>query len=841
MLYESIDARSRSFFSWQIIMEFVYSIMPGSSKKTTVNVVFPQPPWQRFTYEVTDRFSGNLLLGHRVLVPLGNRRVMGFVVEFVGNPKIPNLREIEDILDPYPLLTPELIKLTRWVAEYYLATWGEVIRIALPPGLVRRSRLIVHSTKGRVPDKGSLSDLQKNILRLLNERGKLTLVNLERRMGQKSLRYVLSTMERAGLVRIQDVLEKSRVRIKSEVRVSLRDGFGPTDIPTRAKYAPRQTKVLHKLLEHGGEVRRSELDVDFSVLRRMEEIGYIEMREEEVIREPYADMDVPDSGSFSLTEEQTHVLKQIESGIEKQRFCPFLLHGVTASGKTQVYIEAVHRILGRGRSALVLVPEISLTPQAVQRYRARFGDEVAVLHSRMSMGERYDSWRKIREGTCRIGLGPRSAVFAPLENLGLIIVDEEQESSYKQMDPAPRYHARDVAVVRAKLNDCVVILGSATPSVESYYNALHGKYTLCRLTHRIDRVPMPAVTLVDWNEQKEDKESRVFSAPLKDKMKTRLAKGEQVILLQNRRGYATFLRCGACGNIEECPHCDITLTYHQNGHRLRCHYCGFQKKATDACPSCGGTTVQFRGVGTQRVEEEITRFFPRTRLFRMDQDTTRHKQAHHRIVTRFEKGEGDVLLGTQMVAKGHDFPGVNLVGIISADTGLHFPDFRSGERTFQLLTQAAGRAGRRDRRGEVVIQTHSPHNPVLQFAVQQDYVQYYRHEIQQREELGYPPWGRIILLRFKGKNEENVAKAAHAFLNHLQPDPSFECLGPVSAPLSRIKGMYRYQIVFKGKRHLDPGGKKLRELIRRAVHVFYESAHVSGVRIAVDVDPVDML
>jgi len=830
-----------AFFSWQIIGEFVYSIMPKSSKKTAVDVVFPQPPWQRFTYEVADRFSGDLALGHRVLVPLGNRKMMGFVVEFVDHPTIPNLREIEDILDPYPLLTVELVNLTRWVADYYLATWGEVIRTALPPGLVRRSRLLVHSIKEKIPDKGSLTDLQEDILRLLDEREKWTLVSLQRRMGQRHLRYVLSSMEKAGLVRVQDVLEESKVRIKSEVRISLREKFDPADVPTLAKQAPRQAGVLRKLQEHGGEVRRNDLDVDFSVLRRMEENGYIEMWEEDVFREPYKDLDVPDFESFLLTEEQARVLQQIESGIEKQRFCPFLLHGVTASGKTQVYIEAIHRILELGKSALVLVPEISLTPQAVQRYCARFGDDVAVLHSRMSMGERYDSWRKIREGTCRIGLGPRSAVFAPLENLGLLIVDEEQESSYKQMDPAPRYHARDAAVMRAKLNDCTVILGSATPSVESYYNALHGKYTLCRLTHRIDHVPLPTVTLVDWNEQKEDKKSRVFSAPLKDKMKARLAEGEQVILLQNRRGYATFLRCGACGNIEECPHCDISLTYHQDGHRLKCHYCGFQKKATDVCPDCGGTTVQFRGVGTQRVEAEISQLFPGTRLFRMDQDTTRRKQAHHRIVTRFEKGEGDVLLGTQMVAKGHDFPGVNLVGIISADTGLHFPDFRSGERTFQLLTQAAGRAGRRDRRGEVVIQTQSPDHPVLRFAVQQDYVQYYQHEIQQREELGYPPWGRIILLRFKGKNEEQVAKAAHAFLNHVEQNSIFDCLGPVSAPLSRIKGMYRYHIVFKGKRPLDPGGKKLRGLVRRAIHAFYEHGQVHGVRLAVDVDPVDML
>ena len=819
-------------------------MMKSINERRWVDVVFPHPPWRRFTYRVPDVFLTELDIGHRVTVLLGRRRTTGFVVAFVSRPEIRNLRDIEDVIDPYPLLTPELLNLSRWVADYYMANWGEVIRAALPPGILQRSQWVVHSVQDADTSGTSLSNIQQKILRCVEENGKMPLRNLEKKLKERNIRYILGSMERMGLIWNEYILEDPRIRVKSEVWVSLRDAFDPADIQTLKKRAPRQAYAMERLLSLGGEARRSDVDVDFSVLRKMEVNGWIEMWEEEIYREPHQETKPSPPAKVNLTDEQSQALLQITRQLKKGEFHTFLLHGVTASGKTQVYIESIRRVLDRGKTALVLIPEIALTPQAVQRYRACFGEGVAVLHSRMSPGERYDSWRKIREGKCRICLGPRSAIFAPLERLGLIVVDEEQEASYKQMDPAPRYHARDVAVVRGKQNDCVVILGSATPSIESYFNALNGKYTLCRLTHRIDRVPLPRVTLVNQNETKDKKERRaraIFSSLLTDKIRKRLSDGEQVILLQNRRGYAMFLRCRECGGIEECPHCDITLTYHQRDHRLRCHYCGFQKTAYDSCPKCGGVTLQYQGVGTQRVEEEIKRLFPETHLLRMDQDTTRRKGAHDRIVHAFEEGRGDVLLGTQMVAKGHDFPGVNLVGIVSADTGLHFPDFRSGERTFQLMTQAAGRAGRRDVRGEVVVQTHAPENPILQFIVEQDYEKYYRWEIEQRKELGYPPWGRIVVVRFKGADERSVMQAASAFRKQIKPSPLFECLGPASAPLSRIKGMYRYQILFRQKKESDPSGMEFRNVIRKAIVNYVKRSHLPDVRLGVDVDPVDLL
>lgn len=809
--------------------------------KKWVDIVFLHPPWQRFTYQIPERFNHEINLGYRVLVPLGRRKMTGFVIDFVDSPGIEELREIEDMLDPYPLLTSDLLKLTQWISTYYFTSWGEVIKAALPPGIHRKHRRIVRFCDKNEIDKESLSRNQEIVLSYVSKVKKISFENLQKKYGEINIRSILRELEKLQLIQIEYVLENVNVQIKSEKWISLVADVELPDVQVLKRRAPKQAKLLNHLMQIGGEVRRCDLPVDYSTIRRLEKKGWIEIWEEEVFRDPYLHVPIQSPKSIRLTEEQKNVISTIVGGLKSEQFKVFLLHGVTSSGKTQVYIETVRQVLSRGKSALILIPEIALTPQAVQRYRSVFSSEVAILHSKMSPGERYDSWRKIREGQFKICLGPRSAVFAPLRDLGLIVVDEEHEDSYKQIDPAPRYHARDVAVIRGKMNNCVVLLGSATPSIESYTNALEGKYTLCELKHRIDHVPLPQITLVDQNQVFKKDQAYVFSPLLRDKIEDRLSRGEQVILLQNRRGYATFLRCQACGAIESCPHCNISLTYHQKNYRLRCHYCGFQKAAPDDCEKCGGATLRYRGVGTQRVEEEVRKCFPYARFFRMDLDTTRRKGAHYKIVTEFEKRKGDILIGTQMVAKGHDFPGVNLVGIISADTGLYFPDFRSGERTFRLLTQAAGRAGRRKEQGEVIVQTYSPDNPILRFAVNQSYNDFYKWESEQRKELNYPPWGRFIGIRFKGKVEERVAQAAHTFVNYVQPDNFFECLGPISSPLSKIKGMYRYQIMFRGNKSMDPSGKNLRKRVKRGLNDFYEKTRFPNVRISVDVDPIDMM
>jgi len=806
------------------------------NKNKYADVVLIQPPYMRLTYGIPEKFQDDLGLGHQVLVPLGRRKATAVVIQLAKDVKRTDIREIDDILDPEPLVPEELLRLTRWTAEYYLASWGEAIRAALPPSVQRNYTLTVRFKKFTVDEKTDLNDFQKSILNSLEGKKSLTLSTLEKRLG-KNLRYTLGKLSKLGFVEIEQVFAQSESSIKKEKWVELIRQPSQEVLESLHKKAPRQARVILHLTEKTGSIPRSELDIPFPVLKRLEEQDWIAISEKEVIRDMYHAMDIQPPENFTLTSEQKLALTHIQKNITHNHFHVSLLHGITGSGKTQVYIDTIRSALDQNKSALVLIPEISLTPQAIYRYRQHFGDVVAVLHSRMSAGERYDAWRKIRSGHFRIALGPRSAVFAPLQNLGLIVVDEEHDASYKQNDPAPRYHARDVAVVRGQLNGCPVILGSATPSLESYANAENKKYSLLNLPKRIDHIPLPRVTMVSMNEKDQ---AFILSHELQQKIQERLDKNEQIILLQNRRGYATFLRCSDCGDIEGCPNCNITLTFHQEDRRVRCHYCGFQKQAADACAVCGGASIRYRGVGTQRVEEALKEAFPSAKILRMDQDTMRRKNAHHQILTAFEKGEADILLGTQMIAKGHDFSRVNLVGIISADTGLHFPDFRSGERTFQLITQTAGRAGRRQE-GEVVVQTRSLNNPVLQFAIKQDYLSYYQWEMQNRKELNYPPWGRIAIIRFKGNREGQVIQAARHFTNLLPRRNIFERLGPVPCPISKIKKLFRYQIILRVEKEQDPGGKQLRNHLQHAMSHFRKQVKFPHVRVAIDMDPVDTM
>jgi primosomal protein N' (replication factor Y) len=511
------------------------------------------------------------------------------------------------------------------------------------------------------------------------------------------------------------------------------------------------------------------------------------------------------------------------------------LNGVTGSGKTFVYLRAIERTLALGRGAILLVPEIGLTTQTVRPFRGLFGGAVAVLHSALSDGERYDMWRSALRGERRVVIGTRSAVFAPVRDLGLIILDEEHDPSYKEQERDPRYNARDVAVMRAKLCGAVALLGSATPSLESEWNGRAGKFGLLRLPHRIDGRPMPAVTLVDMRQ--EGGGGVIFSKPLRERIRARLKAGERIILLQNRRGYAPFVQCADCGEAIRCRNCAVTMTFHAPHRRMACHYCGLSQAAPAVCPSCQGPGLRYGGIGTQRVEEALLAQFPGVRVLRMDVDTTRRKGAHDRLLDAFRGGEADVLLGTQMVAKGLDFPGVTLVGVISADTALHMPDFRASERTFQLLTQVAGRAGRGERPGEVVIQTHRPDDEAIQAACAHDFDAFAGRELAGRKALGYPPHGRMIAFLFRGPQEAAVTEEAGACAEHLRsaaPD-GVAVLGPAAAPLSRLKGEFRWQVVLKGA-----ASSSLRRLAQGALERF-GARPGPGVRMSVDVDPVSLL
>ena len=590
-----------------------------------------------------------------------------------------------------------------------------------------------------------------------------------------------------------------------------------------------------------------------ATVRKLEDLGLLQISPEIEERDPYAREEILPTQPLPLNPDQARAFEAVVGAMESPEGAGrvFLLHGVTGSGKTEVYLQAIAHALERGKGAVVLVPEISLTPQTVERFKARFSTGplrtlVAVLHSHLSAGERHDEWHKIRQGRARIVIGARSAVFAPVEPLGLVIVDEEHEHSYKQ-EESPRYHARDVAVVRGRREGAVVLLGSATPSMESYYNVQRGKYTLLNLPIRADDKQMPIVRVVDMrHEARKDKGTPIFSTQLKEAITRRLEQHEQTILFLNRRGYSTSLQCPECGYVAECPHCSITLTYHRSAGLLRCHICAHQDRAPAACPTCRNAAIRYAGLGTERVEDTLSKLFPRARVVRMDSDTMKRKEDYRQILGDFRVGKIDILVGTQMIAKGLHFPNVTLVGIIHADLGLHIPDFRAGERTFQLLTQVAGRAGRGDVEGEVFVQSLTPYHPAIQFARRHDFTGFYDQEIDLRRQLHYPPLSRIALITLKSRNEDAVRLHAENLRKELDrllktpdapggpaPFPDLVLAGPAPAPLARAETFYRYQIMIRTR--------DMTRMSRRLATLTSGPGLGNDVTLAVDIDPSQLM
>ncbi|MBN2001421.1 primosomal protein N', partial [candidate division KSB1 bacterium] len=630
---------------------------------------------------------------------------------------------------------------------------------------------------------------------------------------------------------------------------NLRNGDAKKVLSGLYEKSPKQAECLSFLLNSPDqEYNRADiiraLNISSSVITGLVMRGFVLLEQKQVIRDYYGDMDPGPPKKVKLNPDQRNALEKINVHLDFKKYATFLLHGVTGSGKTQVYIEAIYHVLEQKRTAIVLVPEISLTPQMVSRFRSHFGDTVAVFHSRMSPGERYDSWRATWEGKFNIVIGPRSAIYSPLKNIGLIVVDEEHENSYKQYDLTPRYHARDVSIMRAQLDNALVVLGSATPAVETFFNAWIKKYHILSLPKRIDDIPMPEIKIIDMRKEPRiigRKEPIIFSRTLREKIDEKLALGEQIILLQNRRGFATFLKCKDCGYLAKCKDCDITLTFHLKNHLLKCHYCGHVERAPLFCPQCQGVEIFYKGIGTQRVEEELHELFPGVSAVRMDLDTTRGRLAHDKILSKFGRGEYRILLGTQMVAKGLDFPNVTLVGVISADTELLFPDFRAGERAFQILTQVSGRAGRKEKQGEVVIQTYSPDHYSLYYTRTHDYDNFFKVEIMDRKELNYPPFSRIINIVFKGPDQENVQRVTEKFHSLIDLNAGFEVKGPAPATLSKIQGNFRWQILFMSLKSRDTGAKSMKDNIRRALQEFKVRRWARDVTYTIDVDPVSIL
>lgn len=840
-----------------IVQEDTVYETPEAAELSTAplaHVALPLPLRKAFSYSIPSSLEADAVRGARVLVPFGKRFLTGLIVDIETVQTLSKrTKPLHDVLDDKPAFTPEMLALTKWISEYYVCGWGEVIRAALPSGIDQEQQYLVSLQNASMLH--ATPDRLRPIVELLKTTGAQYLTDLKKEDPTISLSF-LRRYEKAGWLHLESSLKRPKVRIKKAKHFRFLADH-QTEEALAEKRAMltgnKQQAVFDAMVEltRQGQLEPAQAEIlshtgaSSATLTSLVKKGLLEIIEKEVIRTPLGDIpaepDLPPR--HTLHKSQDAALERISQAIEAEKFETFLLHGVTGSGKTEVYIAALKDVLGRGKTGIVLVPEIALTPQTVSRFRAHFGDRIAVLHSRMSKGERYDAWRNLRNGRYDVVIGPRSAILAPLENIGLIVVDEEHESSYKQFDPAPRYHARDVAVMRAHNNKAVCILGSATPSLESYVNATEtGKYTYLSMPDRVpvpghEAAPLPDVRIVDLTlEKRKHRLPGVLSEALKQAISERLAASQQVILLQNRRGYSSILLCETCGWSPMCSDCAVTQTYHKVKHHLRCHYCGKTERVTRKCPQCGGLELSRLGAGTQRIEEELEAYFPEARLARMDLDTTSAKNAHYKILDRFAKGESDILIGTQMVAKGLDFGNVTLVGVINADVGMLLPDFRAEERTFQLLTQVAGRAGRAGLRGEVLLQTRNPKHPVLRFAANHDYNSFARVALSQRRELSYPPYGRVIRIEFKGPDEEVVGRLARQWTSGLPKQEGIQIMGPQAAFIGRIQKQYRFQVMLKAQRHIPM------PLLRQMIEIATTHAGKTSreYRIAIDVDSVSL-
>ncbi len=801
-----------------------------------------------FTYAIPPAVRQALAVGSYVLAPLGRRRLPGYVVGFASEAPPVTLKHIAALLGEAPLFDARMLALCRWMAEQYHATLAEAIRCVVLRGLTHRVRRRLRLTapeeaEERIAQLEKRAPLQARLIAVLRDRGDVAEYRAIRlALRGKSPSGPLRALLEKGIVAESYDLEAPRTRKKRDAIVQLAvEGEDLEEhIDTLRAQAPRQAALLRHIARHGGRVRRAVLrDTGGSVaspLKALERKGLVTLEQVSVLRAPGEEGLGGAPVAPPLTPGQRDAVRTILDSINGDRRA-VLVQGVTASGKTEVYLCAIAHVLERGEQAILLVPEIALTPQMLGRLRARFGEHLAVLHSGLSAGERYDEWRRIYNGAASIAVGARSAIFAPFNRVGIIVIDEEHETAYKQDQP-PRYHAREVAAKRAEIDDAVLVLGSATPSLEAYHSAMHGPTRRVVLAERIDRRPLPTVRLVDMREETRRDNTSAFSQALADAMRARLQRDEQIILFLNRRGFATFVLCRECGFALRCPDCVVSLTFHFRTKRLLCHHCGRSEPTPDVCPNCDGTKMGYLGLGTEKVEEEVRSIFPLARPLRMDRDATRRKGAYTEILQKFAAKQGNILIGTQMVAKGLDFPDVTLVGVINADTALHRPDFRAAERTFQLLTQVAGRAGRGEQPGEVLVQTYNPTHYAIIAAAGQDYERFAAQECEYRRELAYPPFGRLTSLLTADTDEAAASDRADRLAAALQEaatrdGDAVEILGPAPAPLWKLRGTYRHFVLAKAE---------TAEMLRGVVSKALAALPAKDRRcIAVDADPVDMM
>jgi len=800
---------------------------------------------QTFHYSIPAHLHDNVVLGQLVWVPFGPRQLPGIILALSGSSPVAETRDILSIIDPQPVLTPYQLELVYWMSQYYqtplhLVAWG-----MFPPGISGQSETVVHVEEA-ASSATAPSPEERLILELVRQHGSMPLAQVGRQLKTKRWRSVLERMARKGWVRKQFEVRGPQVKPKTEPVVHLLAAPGEEGIATLSR-APQQRAVLAYLCQRAQEEGKfplviplsevcAQVGVPRSTVDRLAERGLLTLGQREVRRDPLAGREFVTTVPPRFTPDQEVAWQHIASALESFKSQVFLLHGVTGSGKTEIYLRALAEVLKQGGQGIVLVPEIALTPQTIRRFAARFPGRLAVLHSKLSAGERYDEWRRIREGRVDVVIGPRSAIFSPLPRLRLIVADEEHEWTYKQQE-MPCYHARDVAIKLAELTGALVILGSATPDITSYYHAQCGEYALLRLPQRImghqrsieeqrktfhisDRpeqvkalgpgyedaryMDLPPVEVVDLRAELRAGNRSPFSRALQQAMQVALAAGEQVILFLNRRGAATFVMCRDCGQVIKCPGCEVALTFHTDSEVLLCHHCNYQCSVPSSCPQCGSKRIRFFGIGTEKVEQLVRELFPQAQVLRWDRDVTGGKDAHEAILDKFVSHQADALVGTQMIAKGLDLPLVTLVGVVTADTALHLPDFRASERTFQLLTQVAGRAGRSILGGKVIIQTYAPQHFCIQAASRHDYEGFYQQELEFRRRQGYPPFSRLVKLLLAhtsaGKCQQEAEKL-HGLLGDRIARlgiAGMDVIGPAPCFVGRLRGKYRWQIVLRG-------------------------------------------
>lgn len=784
---------------------------------------------REFDYLIPDHLSELVSIGQRVMVPFGPRTITGFITQLKHETAVAKLKPIYEIMDQSPVLTTELMQLADWLADTTLSFKISAYFAMLPNALKAKYEKHFRIISSDVPFSIELAFSNRKTIEWEQAKKEGILIDLlkETKLNTVSLDYV-----------IKEKTNKKYVKyLKRICTLEQLEAYGD-----QLKNAKKQKQVIQHFLDSKEEVIQwptlsQQLNVSTATISPFIQKELLQWEEVEVYRDPYEHKKFQKTSKLQLTKEQANCLAPILTAVEEKRSETFLLHGVTGSGKTEVYLQAIERVLEKGKEAICLVPEIALTPMMVSRFKSRFGNLVACLHSGLSNGEKYDEWRKILNKEVKVVVGARSAIFAPFENIGMIIIDEEHETTYKQEDN-PKYHARDVAIKRSEYYQCPVILGSATPSLESFARASKGVYHLLSMPSRMNQGSLPKVDIIDMRDQLKMGNRSMFSNELLEKMKDRLAKKEQIVLFLNKRGYSSFVMCRNCGYVVKCPNCDISLTLHKASSSMKCHYCSHEEIIPTTCKECNSEHIRYFGTGTQKVEEELLKVLPEARVIRMDVDTTTKKGSHERLLDLFGQQKADILLGTQMIAKGLDFPNITLVGVLSADTMLNLPDFRASEKTFQLLTQVSGRAGRHHLPGEVIIQTYTPNHYSIALAKEHDYLTFYQEEMNHRRLMKYPPYYYLALVTVSHEDLLKTIQVCDRITKTIANSISLPsiCLGPVASPLAKINNRYRYQCLVKYRNE-----KNLNQVLKQILIEYQGEVQSKSLTISVDINPYIMM